>query len=57
MAIGLWFGADADKNPDGHDGKFEFQATIDVYITGKGVNEVREMTITATKKTDVEQVD
>lgn len=55
IAFGLWFGRDeTTKEPDGHDGKFNYQGTLNVYITGKGVNEVREMTITTTPNTEIE---
>lgn len=56
MSFALWFGAGENDQPDGHDGKFEYQGTIAIYIAGKGVNEVREMIITTTKKTDVKQI-
>lgn len=51
--FGLWFGANAQGEPDGHDGKFEFEGTISVSLVGKGVDEVREMLITITPSTGV----
>lgn len=41
----LWFGADSSGNPDGSQGKLEFDGYLDWHITGKGVNEVRELEI------------
>lgn len=57
VQFGLWFGADSDNNPDGHDGKFEYQGTLNVFVSGKGVNEVREISITTTPNTEVEMVE
>ena len=48
----LWFGGEEDSSskgtftPTGDDGKFSFSGYLSVDIVGKGVNEVREMTIT-----------
>ena len=48
----LWFGGEesnSDKGtftPTGEDGKFSFSGYLSVDIVGKGVNEVREMTVT-----------
>lgn len=49
----LWFGADAQGSPDGHDGKFSFSGTVSVSLVGKGVDEVREMTIAITPSTAI----
>lgn len=49
----VWFGADANGDPDGHEGKFSFKGFISVSVVGKGVNEVREMTITIAPTTEV----
>lgn len=51
--FGLWFGANSSGEPDGHDGKFEFKGKISVSLVGKGVDEVREMTITITPSTGI----
>jgi len=51
--FGLWFGANSGGDPDGHDGKFEFEGTVSVSLVGKGVDEVREMTITITPSTKI----
>lgn len=46
----LWFGGtdngDGTFTPTGDDGKFSFSGELSVDIVGKGVNEVREMTVT-----------
>jgi hypothetical protein len=45
----VWFGATENAGvltPTGTDGKFAFPGTLSVYLTGKGVNDVREMVIT-----------
>lgn len=39
--------------PTGDDGKFTFDAMLDVFVSGKGVNEGREMTLTLTPTTDI----
>ena len=51
--LGLWFGANSSNEPDGHDGKFEFKGYISVSLVGKGVDEVREMSITITPTTKI----
>ena len=38
--------------PTGDDGKITFDAMADIFISGKGVNEGREMTLTLTPTTD-----
>lgn len=48
----LWFGGEENSetkgvfDPTGEDGKFSFTGYLNVDIVGKGVNEVREMSIT-----------
>lgn len=46
----IWFGGsdngDGTFTPTGDDGKFIFSGKLAVDIVGKGVNEVREMTVT-----------
>lgn len=44
----VWFGgteSDGEVSPTGSEGKFEFKGLLDVSITGKGVNEVRQMQV------------
>ena len=51
----VYFGASASGStltPDGSDGKFEFSAMLDVFVSGGSVNEGRGMTITLTPTTD-----
>ena len=48
LDLAIWFGATVSggvATPDGSDGKFKFKGQVSVHITGKGVNEVREMTL------------
>lgn len=40
----IWFGDNAGT-PDGHNGKFSFKGFPFVKLSGKGVDEVREMTV------------
>lgn len=49
----IWFGATAATPPvpDGSNGKFTFEGELSVYVTGGGVNEVVEMTITIVPST------
>lgn len=45
----VWFGGTESGGvvtPDGSDGKFDFKGYLSVYVPGKGVNEVVDMTIT-----------
>lgn len=46
----IWFGGteqnDGTITPVGDDGKWSFKATLSVMVNGKGVNEVKEYTIT-----------
>lgn len=41
----LWFGVDANGDPDGHNGKYAFKGYPYAKLVGKGVDEVREMTV------------
>ena len=53
-AFAEWFGGTESNGvvtPDGSDGKTSFNGFLNVYITGKGVNEVREMEITISTTT------
>lgn len=50
----VWFGATVSNGvatPTGSEGKFAFSGELDVYVNGKGVNEVRDMTITIAPST------
>ena len=53
--FGVYFGgteSGATVTPTGDDGKITFDAMADIFISGKGVNEGREMTLTLTPTTD-----
>lgn len=49
----LWLGGNTSGEPDGHNGKFSWTGDVVVGFPGKGVDEVQDMTITATPSTDV----
>lgn len=52
----VWFGgseADGVVTPSGEDGKFEFKGYLSVRVTGKGVNEVKEATISIAPSTPI----
>lgn len=49
--LAIWFGASESSGvytPDGNIAKFEGKGYIDVFVNGGGVNEVVNMTVTAT---------
>lgn len=50
----LWLGGTSAGVPDGHNGKFSWTGDVKAGFSGKGVDEVQEMTITAIPSTDVE---
>lgn len=50
-SFALYFGADESGAPDGSMGKFTWDGQLSVYVSGKGVNEVREMTISIAAST------
>lgn len=52
----VWFGRDAQKNPDGHDGKFAFTGSMVSYLVGGGVNEARKINSVIMPSTEIEQV-
>ena len=56
LDLSIWFGAtegtDGILTPTGSDLKLDFKGYVSVYISGKGVNEVREMIITVAANTD-----
>ena len=49
----LWIGGTSVGVPDGHNGKFEWTGDVMAGFPGKGVDEVQDMTITASPSTDV----
>ena len=52
----VWFGGTESGGvvtPTGSEGKFSWTGTISVYVNGMGVNEARQMTITAIPSTDI----
>lgn len=52
----IWFGGTESGStitPTGSDGKYEFNGDLRVSISGKGVNEVLEMTLTITPSTAI----
>ena len=52
----VWFGgteAEGVVTPTGADGKFEFKGYLSVRVTGKGVNEVKEATISIAPSTPI----
>jgi len=52
----VWFGASVSGNtvtPDGSEGKFEFKGKLVVFVTGGGVNEVVDMTISIAPSTEI----
>ena len=51
----VWFGADSEGKPDGHNGKFEFAGRLAVHVTGASVNEVVDMVITIAPSTVITQ--
>lgn len=54
LDLAVWFGgtvANGVATPTGSDGKYEFKGELTVYISGGGVNEVVDMTISIAPKT------
>lgn len=49
----VWLGGTTAGVPDGHNGKFSWPGDVRAGFPGKGVDEVQEMTITATPSDDV----
>lgn len=54
----VWLGASqaasaSEPTPTGDDGKFTFSGQLSVRVTGKGVNEVREMQVSIAPTTDI----
>ena len=56
----VWFGgteSDGEVNPTGNEGKFAFKGYLSVRVLGKGVNEVKEATISIAPSTPITLVD
>lgn len=56
LDLAVWFGATVSggvATPTGSDGKYEFKGELSVFITGGGVNEVVNMTISIAPKTPI----
>jgi hypothetical protein len=52
----VWFGgteSESGVTPTGEDGKFDFKGKLSVFVSGGGVNEVRNMTITIAPSTPI----
>ena len=52
----VWFGgteSDGEVTPTGSEGKFEFKGYLSVRVLGKGVNEVKEATISIAPSTPI----
>lgn len=57
-SFAVWFGGTESASgltPTGSEGKFEFDGQLSVYVTGGGVNEVTDMTITIAPSTVINQ--
>lgn len=52
----VWFGRDAQKQPDGHDGKFSFSGSMVSYLVGGGVNEARKINSIIMPSTEITSV-
>lgn len=56
LNLAVWFGGTESGGvvtPTGSDGKFSFKGFLSIYVNGKGVNEVREMTLTIAASTPI----
>ena len=53
----VWFGASADTEPTGSEGKFFFDGELSAWPKGGGVSAVREMGIAIAPATDIVQED
>lgn len=53
----VWFGGDVSDEgaftPDGSDGSWKWKGTLSSHVTGKGVNEVREIAISIAAATPI----
>lgn len=57
LDLAVWFGGTGEGTtltPTGSDGKFKFTGRISVYVSGGGVNEVVNMTVTVAPSTPIE---
>ena len=52
----VWLGGTDAAVPDGHLGKFNFKGTVSAMLSGGGVNEVRNMTVTIAPSTPIEPI-
>lgn len=55
----VWFGGTEegeDVTPTGEDGKFNFKGKLNVFVSGSGVNGVRDMTISIAPSTPINMV-
>ena len=56
-SFAIWLGGEQAGNgtvtPNGEDGKFKCEGYLSVKVAGKGVNEVREMTVKIAPTTDI----
>lgn len=53
IEFAVWFGASSTGEPDGSQGKFSWTGDVRTSMPGKGVDEVREMTVTSYPSTDL----
>lgn len=51
--LAVWLGTDANGDPDGHLGKFEFKGYLAFTLSGQDVNAVRKMKITVATTTAI----
>lgn len=51
--LAVVFGANTSGEPDGHDGIFIFKGQPDVFVTGSGVNDAREMTVSVNLTSEI----
>ena len=51
--MAVFFGTDSSGNPDGSDGKFEYDAYVKAQLAGGGVNEKVSMNVITTPTSDV----
>lgn len=57
LDLAIYFGGTESNGvvtPTGANGKFKFKGSLSVHLTGKGVNEVREMVITIAASTVID---
>lgn len=49
----VWFGINASGQPDGHNGKFEFEGELSVWVKGGGVSAAVDMGVSIAPSTDI----